>query len=377
MDNYIEKYLKDKIKNRLDEKNQKYYEKDIDEFFNILGEDLFKDIKNINENIDKNINDFFSKEAKDKEAKKSYRKLENELEKMKKSYKELEKIEKIERTYDNTDNTKENKNKNVFFDVIKEYVKLLKTELENIMKNLKDKIMSFTEKKEIINSENKKNNNISIDTDVRILRHLADNPKTPKDILHRLSKNNDIKVKILVALNINTGSDVLVNLYKENKNEANLMEALATNKNTPQKILRELSKIENKNIKEALLKNKNSLENNPFKLPKEAKSQEPLYKELFLNTNMEKQEIVNLFINKKIYLDENDNIIAPIIKDNKELGGYKIDLQNNSYNLLEGSLCEDENIVNFVEDLLEEQGIGLEEEQEIYCTHSVLETEKI
>lgn len=158
--------------------------------------------------------------------------------------------------------------------------------------------------------------------------------------------------------------------------------------NFKEELLKEFKNIKNDSEKDTIIinafagagkttyaiKNKNHPSNNIFKEPEiSADKSNELYQKLVLKTDIRKNDLLEMFRNKKIYADEKGNAIFPIKdNDNKIIGAYSLNINNNEKPLLlDGSytknndLEKSENLANKIYENFKQEIVEEIEEMEI------------
>ena len=274
---------------------------------------------------------------------------------------------------------------------VKNELKLDLTENDKIkMANIKDMPQSVLEV-------------LAKEENIMILRRLATNENLPKESFIELAKNKDLKLKELLlendklpteALEIllndkdkfirletikhkNMPSEKLEYLYNKNIKNDEIIGCIVRNRNASSDLVEKISnnlETTNENRKMAF-RNKNHPINNKFIIPEMSKEKSnELYQKLVFQSDIRKNELLEMFKNEKLYADEKGNAIFPIKDNNNEVvGAYKIDFSKNERpELLENSSTREEylhsasNLSNKIfKSLNQEEVIEQTEEMEI------------
>ena len=200
---------------------------------------------------------------------------------------------------------------------------------------------------------------LSKEDNIRVLRKLAINENLPKEAFLNLAKNSDLKLKELLlenknisseALNVliddkddfikleaikhkNLSSEKLNELYNKNIKNDEIIGYIAKNQNSSRELLEKITnnlKTTNENRKLAF-QNKNHPINNKFIKPEISKEKSnELYQKLVFQSDIRKNNLLDMFRNEELYADEKGNAIFPIKNNNNEVvGAYKIDFSKN------------------------------------------------
>ncbi len=305
---------------------------EINEFIDILGNDLIKDFDNITNNIDTYFFDYKCK----KEEQNIIKELKEEVNNI---------TESIENNPDNRDKLEELKE-----EVKKVEIKFIdKIELSNLDKETKKSFIEitkhiFNDLKEKLNNfldkfktkENIQDNNNFLDNEIKF--ELLNLETVSANILNKLANDNDVSILRKIVSHPNTKSSTLEDIYNKT-NDFKVLENLLNNDKTPLNVINSLTKNEDRDIFLLSLKHNNISEDMLIKYSKtedrevlnsilvNEKSSEKVLQNI-VSYNIENEEILkkvinhngcsenlNNFINEKL---NSNNIQKSNIQENKQ-----------------------------------------------------------
>lgn len=276
---------------------------EINEFIDILGDDLIKDFDNITNNIDTYFFDYKCK----KEEQNIIKELKEEVNNI---------TESIENNPDNRDKLEELKE-----EVKKVEIKFIdKIELSNLGKETKKSFIEitkhiFNDLKEKLNNfldkfktkENIQDNNNFLDNEIKF--ELLNSETVSANILNKLANDNDVSILRKIVSHPNTKSSTLEDIYNKT-NDFKVLENLLNNDKTPLNVINSLTKNEDRDIFLLSLKHNNISEDMLIKYSK-TEDREVLNSILVNEKSSEKvlQNIVS-------YNIENEEILKKVINHN-------------------------------------------------------------
>lgn len=276
---------------------------EINEFIDILGDDLIKDFDNITNNIDTYFFDYKCK----KEEQNIIKELKEEVNNI---------TESIENNPDNRDKLEELKE-----EVKKVEIKFIdKIELSNLDKETKKSFIEitkhiFNDLKEKLNNfldkfktkENIQDNNNFLDNEIKF--ELLNSETVSANILNKLANDNDVSILRKIVSHPNTKSSTLEDIYNKT-NDFKVLENLLNNDKTPLNVINSLTKNEDRDIFLLSLKHNNISEDMLIKYSK-TEDREVLNSILVNEKSSEKvlQNIVS-------YNIENEEILKKVINHN-------------------------------------------------------------
>lgn len=276
---------------------------EINEFIDILGNDLIKDFDNITNNIDTYFFDYKCK----KEEQNIIKELKEEVNNI---------TESIENNPDNRDKLEELKE-----EVKKVEIKFIdKIELSNLDKETKKSFIEitkhiFNDLKEKLNNfldkfktkENIQDNNNFLDNEIKF--ELLNSETVSANILNKLANDNDVSILRKIVSHPNTKSSTLEDIYNKT-NDFKVLENLLNNDKTPLNVINSLTKNEDRDIFLLSLKHNNISEDMLIKYSK-TEDREVLNSILVNEKSSEKvlQNIVS-------YNIENEEILKKVINHN-------------------------------------------------------------
>ena len=288
---------------------------EINEFIDILGDDLIKDFDNITNNIDDYFFDYKCKKV-DEDIIKD---LEEEINNI---------TEDIENSIDNNiddkyklEELKEGLRKELKEEVEKVEIKFIdKIELSNLDKETKKSFIEitkhiFNDLKEKLNNfldkfktkENIQDNNNFLDNEIKF--ELLNSETVSANILNKLANDNDVSILRKIVSHPNTKSSTLEDIYNKT-NDFKVLENLLNNDKTPPNIINSLIKNEDRDIFLLSLKHNNISED---MLIKYSKTEDREVLNSILSNDKSSEEVLQNIVSYNI---ENEEILKKVINHN-------------------------------------------------------------
>lgn len=291
---------------------------EINEFIDVLGDELIKDFDSLSNKIDDYFFDYKIDEIKELEKTNKINELKSETNEL-----EVKFINKIDNT-----NLEENKKKS-FIDFTKA-----------IFSDLKEKLNNFLNK----NIENSnKNDNLILDDEMKI--ELLSSKELSSSILNKLANDNDVSILRKIANHKNADNITLEKIFSKT-NDFKVLENLLNNPNTPTSIVDILAQNTDKDISLMALKHVNLSEKILLKNCKTENKE--IINNILKNENITEEMLQNI----SVYNIKNEEILKKVINHpacSENLNTFineKLDTSQSTKKSIKDKIKEKQDIIN-------------------------------